>query len=1024
MRKVIMTLTVVLAFMLNATAQERTISGRVLDDKGAPLSGVSINSSDGKTGSQTDNNGNYHITVTPAAKKLTFSSVNYEPAIVPISGSIIDVALKQANNTMEDVIITGYNRIKRADYPGAVDRVSRSAIKNTPVGSLDQQLQGRVAGLTVNSSSGQPGSPAAVTLRGLTSITGSSTPLYIVDGIPVEAGVFQSLNANDIESYDVLKDATAAALYGSRGAAGVIVITTRRGTGDKLRVTLSTQAGITQPPSSKYRMMNANELLQAQEDYGLATNAQGNLNALMFGWNTSKKNPAYIAATAAQQARQDMIRDSVSKINTNWDDVFFRQGSFVRQDITLSGGTGRTKLYSNLSYYKEDGITTRTDLKRYTWRNNMDYADNRFSMQLSSSIGYTKRNFQESTTTNNLRNPFLASRITPATVRLWKDGYENSTDYLNGLAVGTGNQFSGANLVQLNQFNKNYSDQIKVVLSNNINYKILDALTASVLFGIDYRQTQATFYSDPRVFYNTSSTDIRTKSGSMTESLDRYGEYQIRGGLTYSKTFGGKHEVEVSGFSELIKNYGKFLSATGYGIDFRRGNTWAAITQGTVQNQLVAVTGGSRTERALASQIALAKYSFNKKYTLTGSFRHDGSSQLPNENRFKNFFSVGGIWEAGREAFLKNSAFVNSLRVRASYGTAANADNYPLGNFGYERAYDIGTDGGGLPTQPLVQIGNPYADWEYTKQTNVGVDFEIWKNRLYGSIDVYNKITESTFATQQVSQTTGFTGFAANAATVSNKGIEGKLNYDVIRNRNARITLFANASYNKNRVTNLGGIGEFQSGTSLISVGKALGTHWEVAYAGIEPASGRPLYYDKYGNVTNVYSAANKVQNFGTYFAPYQGGFGTSGTFKGFDIQVFFSWQSGSKRLNNLEFFVENPASFLSSGLSQAASLNFWKGPGDVNATTQGPLYASQFSSKLIQDASFLKLKNITFGYTLPQEALAKTKVISSLRFYVTGTNIYTWTKWKGYDPEDDNNISLSEFPNPRTFTAGIDVTF
>ncbi len=1022
MRKVILTFLGFIVFVLSTTAQERTVTGKVLDEKQAPIESVSV-FTDAK-GTMTDKDGNFSITIPASVKRLTFSNINFEQQTLLIRNNNVQVVLVSKANILESVIVTGYGRIKKSEYSGAVDRVSRTATKNTPLASLDQGLQGRVAGLTVLSSSGQPGSAAQVTLRGLTSITGGSTPLYVIDGIPVEAGVFQSLNPNDIESYDVLKDASATSLYGSRGASGVIVITTRRGTGGKMKLSLSSQAGFTQPPVSQYKMMNGSQLLKAQEDYGLAINAQGNLGALLFGWNTSPKNPAYITATPAQQARLNVIRDSVSSINSNWDNIFFRQGSFVRQDVTLTGGTGKTKVYSNFSYYKEEGITTRTDLKRYSWRNNADYSDNKLSIQFSSTIGYTKRNFQESTTSNSLRNPFLASRLTPSTVRLWKAGFENSNDYLNGIATGIGNQFAGANLVQANEFNKNYNDQIKVLASNNINYKITEDLAASVLLGIDYRQTQGTFYSDPRIFYNTSSTDVRTKSGSITESLDRYAQYQVRGGLTYNKTIKDKHEIEVNGYAELIHQYNKFYNAQGFGVDYRRPNTIGAITPGTVQNLLIANVSGSRSEKAIVSQIATIRYSFAKKYIINASYRHDGSSQLPDENRFKNFFSVGAVWDAGKESFIKNIKFINSLRLRGSYGSSANADNFPFGDFGYLRSFNLGTDGGGNQTEFINNVGNPNADWEYTYQTNIGLDFEVISSRLYGSVDIYNKKTNSAYANRLVSQTTGIGSTSSNAATIINRGVEMKLNYDLIRKKDVRVTIYGNTSYNKNEVTDLGGISEFQLGTSLISVGKPLGSHWEVGWAGVEPATGKPLYYDKYGNITNYYSVSNRTQNYGTYFAPWQGGFGLNAMVKGFDLGVFFSYQSGSKRVNNLEFFVENPASFLASGLNQSATLNFWKGPGDISATTQSPLYAVNFSSKYIQDASFTRLKNVTLGYTLQNDVISKSKIISAMRVYVTGFNIFTWTKWRGYDPEDDNNISLSEFPNPRSITAGLEITF
>jgi TonB-linked SusC/RagA family outer membrane protein len=1052
MRRILTLLLGLLCFNAHLLAQTRTVTGTVTDAAGAPIPGATIQLKGTNTGTVSKDDGSFSLTVPAGARTLVISAVGQTAQEVALGNlTTIDVTLasgKQAS--LDEVIVTGYGRQKRSEYAGSAAKVTGREIRNTPVASFDQMLQGRAPGLSILSGNGQPGSAATVILRGPTSITGGSTPLYVVDGIPVEASVFQGINPNDIESIDVLKDASAQSLYGSRGAGGVIVVSTRRGQSGKLRLGYSSQYGVTTRPNSAYEMMNTAELLAAQEKYGRSTGSNfnpafGTPNAnvagsntthgtaltVVPGWTYSRNNPnkvvggAVVPKTQADFDFGDRILDSLRAIDVDWNDLLFRNGRFQRQEVSLSGGTGKTRFYSNVGYFGEEGITRRSDLKRLTWRNNLDYADDRFTIAFSSNIGYTKRNFQESTTTNSLQNPFLATRLTPSYVAPFlpegkSGGPGGATGRYN---TATGNQYAGPNLLYSLEFNQNYSHQMKVILGANMSYKILDYLTAGILAGADFRETQATFYSDPRTFFNLTTTDIRQKSGSITESFDRFLQVTVRPSLNFNKTLNERHEVDVFGAVEYIPNWNNFNSLQGFGIDTRRPNTFAAITPGTVQNQLVPIVSGSRTRRSISSIIGLGRYTFDKRFTLNVSLRNDGSSQLPEQNRFRYFYSAGASWEISREKFLSDVNWVSSLRLRSSYGTSANAENFPFGDFGYLPSFATSTEGGGNQTLFQSTLGNPEANWEYTKQFNFGVDYGFWKNRLSGSIDIYNKVTQDAYATRTLSLTTGFGGIQANAATVLNRGIEYIINVDVVRSPQVTWTLNLNGAINKNEVTDLGGIANFQFGTSLIAVGKPLGTHWEVEWAGIDPATGRPLYRDSVGRLTNIYSTANRVQNFGTFYAPWIGGFGSNLRYKGFELNLLFNFQQNSQRFNNLEFFVENPG-FIASGVNQAKTLNFWGSPSDVGANTQGGAFANQFTSKYIQDASFLRLRELTLAYALPARVIRASRVLSTGRIYVTGRNVYTWTKWRGFDPEDNNNISLSEFPNPRTVTFGLDLFF
>lgn len=1019
MRK-FLTLLVMVVFTTFAMAQNRTVTGKVTDEKGAGVANASVLVKGTTKGVSTLADGTFKIEVNATTKTLTISSVGFATQEVSIGNkTVINVVLKSVSSNLDEVVVsTGLSRQKKSEFTGAATTVVRKNIENRPVGSFDQLLQGQIPGVLALTGSGQPGNSTNIIIRGQSSISGGSNPLYVVDGIPVEAAVFQGLNPNDFESIDVLRDASASALYGSRGSGGVIVVTTRRGTSGKLKLSYNAQLGLKSRPDFAFRPMTTAELLKAQEDYGRIA-ATGGGSAAIPGWFYSKNNPRYATLTPTAQAQADYLLDSISKINTNWADYIFRDGPFSNHQISISGGTGKTTLYSSLELYNETGTTARTDMKRVSWRTNVDYQDDRLAVKLSSSLSYVRRNFQQSTTTNSTGNPFLAVNIqTPYALVYKPDG---------SYATGVGAGFTGANQLDLTKYDQNYNDQLKAVLGITSTYKITNDLTAGITAGIDFRETQNTNYGSKLAFLRTpaATSSVTTLAGFQSESFSRYFQADVRPSLTYSKVIAQKHKLNVSAYGEYIRQFNKAFNLTGYGIDPRTPNTPAAITQGDISNLLIANVGGGKTENSLLSGLAIVSYTFNDKYSFTGSYRYDGSSKLPDANKWTGFYSVSAKWNASKENFLKNVNFINQLDFRASYGGSGNSDNFPFGDFGYLATYSGTGNYSGLTTLTPSGLGNPALTWETVWQLNIGTDFSLFNNKLYGSIDVYDKRTKDLFVQKQLTaEGAGGSTITVNAGELQNKGIELDLSYDLVRSKNFKWTVNTKVSYNQNSILNLGGLSSYPSGTSLISVGKPLGAHYEVKWAGVDAATGTPLYYTKDGKVTSTYSTTNAVQDFGTWESPWKGGFGTNLRYRAFDLSVLFSWQKNGYKYDNLEYFVENPVGFLSGGYNQSSSLNFWKKPGDI-ASTPSPLFGSNFSSKLIHDASFLRLRDVTLSYNLPSEAIQKIKFISQVKFYVQGTNLFIWTKWRGMDPEaGPTNINLSEFPNPRAVTAGLNVTF
>lgn len=1018
--------TVLMVFLLSAFqlfAQNKTISGKVTDEKGAGIQGASVTAKGSTKGAVTSADGSFTLSVAQTVKQIIVTHGSFESQTITIpSNGVVNVKMDQRNDEMTGVTVsTGIMDYKKKNYAGAVNKVTEKEIANQPVGSMDQILQGRVPGLLALSSSGQPGTSANIIIRGTGSILGGTSPLYIVDGIQVEEGVFQGINPNDFASMDVLRDAAGTALYGSRGSAGVIVVTTKRGQIGKTKISYSAQFGQKDRPAFTYDMMNSKQTLKMQEDIGaglkLATDpfAMNNLP----GWFYSANNPDNAGLSPDELATNKQILDSLGNLNTNWRDVFLRSGAFSNHQLSIQGGNDKARYFSSLGFYNEEGITLRTDMKRVTWRTNIDYKDDKFALKLNTSLGYVRRNFQQSSTGNNLGNPFLVSALNVPYVK----AYDDNGKIITGNRA-TSQKFNAGNTLDLTNLDLNYNTQIKVTSNFEASYKVMKNVTAALTAGIDFRETQNTNYGSRLAFVRTISATPTTNAGFLTEGSSRNYISTVRPSLSWKNNYKDKHDISLSLVGEYVYNNFKNFSATGYGIDPKLPNTPSAITQGNATNNLFAQVGGSKSEDALLSGLLMANYTYDGKYTFTASYRSDGASKLPVDTRWQDFYSIGFVWEAKSEKFLSKVKFVNSLRLKYSYGSAGNYDNFPTGSYGYLGQWGAGNYAGN-PSYSQTVLGNPQLRWEKIFTNNIGIDFELFNSRLFGDINLYDRRTKDLFVQQTLAPSaTYFGSLSANKGVLQNKGIEVSLNYQVIKTRNTTVTLYTNFAYNRNRVLDLGGVPNFEQGTELVSVGKPVGTHYEVKWGGVDAATGRPLYYDLAGKLTTVYSADNRVQDFGTWEAPTKGAFGAKLKYKNFDFNVMFTFQEGAYKMNNLEYFLENPVGFAQFGYNQAANMRFWQKPGDV-VNTPSLLHPVNFSSKLIHNASFIRLREVSASYNLPQSSIDKLKYIKGARFFILTNNLYLWTNWIGLDPEAGaTNINLSEFPNPKSITVGVDINF
>ena len=1004
---------VVLFASLPSSPINKIIKGRVVSSDNTPLSGVSVLVTGTSIGVITNSNGNFTIDVPDNAQSLSFSLVGYAELKVNISGrSQIDVTLTTVTTSLDEVIVTGYTNYARSKSVAAATTIKADKINQVPM-TVDQLLQGRVPGLTVSSGSGQPGQSAKMTIRGVGTITGNTDVLYILDGIPIENGYFQNLNPSDIETITVLKDASSKALYGSRGSNGVIVITTKKGKAGKLSFNYKSQYGFSDLPTPTFKMMNTSEHLLFEEQIGQETGATAGP-----GWTYSPKNPSYANKPAAVQQRYNNILDSLKKINTDWRDFFFQKGQFMEQQIDASGGSDKVQFYSSLNYYDQDGIAVRSGMKRVTLRNNVDFHTNKLTGKLYVNIGYSSSSFIEAEGGSSGNNPLSAV--------YYALPYEYPY-YPGHILVTSGNtniypvmdQREGSNAYERLLNTSNKTNQLKTMISSSLEYEIFKGLKAKTQAGIDYRQSIDEAFVNPDSY--SGSKVSNGKKGSFGQGSRRNFSVISTSGLTYAKKIGTLHDFDVTALFEY--NYDNYQSFgyTGYGIEGRLPNTPAGITQGSSTNGFIPSVSGGRTESALASYMAFGRYTYNNKYTVNLSARYDGSSTVPPKNRWHPFYSAGFNWDAKKENFFENIKFLSDFRLRASYGTTAS----PFGSdFGYAASFGTTSYAGNSGIRPTLP-GNQDYDWEYAKELNIGTDISILNNRIRLILDVYNRITSNLIFARPRSITSGFSDVTVNGGSVQNKGVEIDLQGDIVRNKNLKWTIGGNIAFNKNKVLNLDGADEFEIGyTGIIRVGLPLGSHYAPEWGGVDPATGVPTYINPAtGLKTTTYNAATlSVAKFGSYNPGYTGGAFTSLSYKGLALNVLFSFVGDVYRYDNEMYYNENP-SFKTSNQTIRMLYDRWQKPGDI-ALLPDIKAKRSYSSFDIYNASYVRLRNVNLRYHLPERLISKLKGLGGIQIFVQGENLYTWTKWIGFDPENGNEYNKFSFPNPRTYTAGININF
>ena len=956
-------------------SQTKSVSGTVTDQRdGSPLPGVTVTVKGTSISTSTEPDGAFKLSVPSNATTLVFSSVGFQTQEAAIGNGIVNVLLQHGSSALSEVVVTGYTSQSKRQSAGSTVRVAGDDVKLQPVGSFERALQGKVPGLLAVSQSGQPGSAAVVTIRGKGSINGTNTPLYIIDGIQVAAEDFATINPGDIESFNILKDASASAIYGSRGSNGVIVITTKRGAAGQTKVTYDGQYGVSELPKNKLRLMNAKEKLQ----YELYDRPYYGPNP--FGWS-------------------DADIDSLGKINNHIEDELFRKGNTQQHQVAASGGNDKTRFYLSGSIFDQQGVVRTTGLKRYTGRANIDNSFGNWKIGVNASFGYS-RFINTSENATSIGQPLNAIRWFNPYMELYDKNGEYQDDFyqpnpLRELFLNTSN-----------------SDQYKGIGMVYAEYSLpwVKGLRVRTQWGGDFTQDETGRYID-----RTTSLGSVTNgsSGQLNRGYSRFVRFTGTTSINYRKSF-GEHDINLSLFNEIVQAKQKNFGFSGFGLLGPLKNE-GGITPGNATNGFIPTVTGATTQNGLVSYFFDGTYGFKNRYFLNAGVRRDGSSRLSRDNRWANFGHVGASWIVSDENFMSGTEnWLSSLKLKASYGSVGSQ-----GISDYESLALLGSAVyNGEAGFVIKSLAHPIT-WEKKVMFNAGIEFSLFKDRISGGVEYYNNLTKDLFLNRQLSRTSGFASVNNNLGKIRNSGIEVSLSADIVRSKDFNLTVFGNYAHNKNRMVDQAGLDQFVDGFGISKVGYAINSIYIVRSAGVNPENGEAQYYKADGSITENFSEASRAI-VGTTDPTDFGGFGTVVSYKGIELNVQFSYAYGNIIYNNDRQNVEN-SGYWSTNLS-ADMLNEWTKPGQITDVPSAYSIFQGETTRFIEKGDFLRLQNVMLSYSLPASVLQKLK-IRSVRFFAQGQNLHVWHNVKGYDPEVPSGTLLgAQYPQLKTITFGVNL--
>ena len=1007
-----------------AISQQVTIKGKVIDDNThEPIAGAVIRLKGTTSGAATDVDGAFQLLIKqPLPITIVASFAGYKDQEVEVyENEAITISIVENLNKLSEVVVVGYGTQKREELTGSVTSVSLSALKQSSSSSFDNALQGRASGVQVTQSSGSPGGAVSIRVRGGNSITGGNEPLYVIDGFPVynsnsdaNAGALNgpsinalsAINPNDIESIDVLKDASATAIYGSRGANGVVMITTKKGKAGAAKVTYDGSYGV--QTINKYI-----DLLNAKQWGILKNDARAN----------SGKAPLFSSAQL----------DSLGSSSNDWQRAAFRSAAVQSHNLAITGGTEKSRYSLSLGYLNQDGILLGTDFKRFTGRLSLD---SKITEKLSVGV-----NINGSSSDANVVSYGNASGGDIVTSLLYMPPTVPIYDASGNYTFKSPYESAVANPIATLNLSTNTSKLYRLISSAFGEYAIVEGLKVKILFGADVLNNKQNRYLPSTLFEGVST------SGYAAVGTKNNLTWLNENTINYAKTFNKDHNIEaLAGYTQQYsETEGVVASSQGF---VNNALTYNDLYSGSVSNK----PSSSYTRWGLQSFLARLNYNYSQKYFLTASFRADGSSRLGKNNRWGYFPSASVAWQVNKELFFKPlTRYISNFKLRFSAGTTGNQEIAPYQSLSLLSPYPYATSSGTsiITGYAPARISNPDLKWETTAQYDLGLDLGLLKDRIRLIADVYYKKTSDLLLSIPVPTTSGFSYSLQNIGEVENKGIELGLNTDNIKGKftwNTDITF----SLNRNKVLSLGADrtsylvpGELQT-ASIVKVGQPLGSFWGYKANGIFKASddiantpridqtntkpGDVRYVDV--NKDGVITQAGDQTLIGNAQPKFIYGIGNSFSYKNFDLSIFFQGSYGSKiystvlqQLQLTTGYQNGIAGLTDHYTADNQSAQYPRANENVPATPVSDLF--------VYDGSYVRLKTVTLGYNLPKRVISKIK-ISNLRVYVSGQNLKTWASYPGYDPEvnyyDQNQsrqgVDASSYPNARTITGGVSITF
>lgn len=927
----------------------------------------------------TDIDGNYSITVTKSPATLQFSYIGMKTVEKRVSAAArIDVVMESDAQLVDEVVVVAYGVRKKGTVTGSMSVVKADQMENVPAPSFDQALQGKTPGLQVIASSGEPSSSADFQIRGVNSINAETTPLFILDGIAITADVFSAINPNDIENISVLKDASSTSIYGARAANGVVVITTKRGrTGDKGNIIARAQYGISKLAFGKWDLMNTTERLNFEEEIGI------------------RKAGTYDRAL-------------LERTNINWRDVVYNDAApFTSVDLRASGATmGGFNYFVSGNIHSQEGIALGSDYMRYTLRANVEAKVNSwFKVGANASFAYEDINEAVDGDYNT---------VTPISAARFMLPYWNPYTANGGVASVNDGTWLGTNVNPLEYQNNNPSDKSrwKVIASAYAELRPMKGLTIKTLGGVDFLDQRSNIFSNASYLPNYGE-------GSVGRGFTRYTNLTWTNTATYQFDVKDDHHFNILLGQEWVDNQSDGFSVVSHG---QSNDNLLTLSTGTRAD----VPGDNMSAARYLSFFGRADYNFLNRYYADFSIRRDASSRFGSNSRWSNFWSVGMMWNAKGEKFLENVEWLTNAQVAASVGTSGNSSIPMYDHLALVTGGPVyGLEGEEMSGLAPYSIGNEDLTWEKLLTTNVSLKLGFF-DRINFVAEFYNKKTTDMLMEVPVSAVGGYTFRWSNMGAMVNRGVELSVDADVIRYKDFRWNVFANASYNKNKITELyDGRDEYDMGSTglYLKVGHSYGEFYLNRFAGVNPINGDALWYDKEGNITNEFREDDKVLVGKSCNAPWQGGFGTTLSWKGITVSAQFSWVADRYMMNNDRFFNENGAAYSNYNMSSKLLYDRWKNPSDVVAVPRIDV-PMQFDDRLLEDASFLRLKNLSVSYELPKSLLQATKVIERVRVFGQAQNLFTWTKFQGMDPESTANYYQAAYPMSRQFSVGLEVAF